>query len=176
MPVAFARAGRATTCRPHVPIPARRPPKGTRMANTFGNPLKNQLQPIERAYGRNESTSRTVVPSHVGSTCEKLIGNRDQSTYAPSLNRKPAHFLSRGLFLASTETPIVAKHVKGHQDDNCTCDDLPFPARINVDCDELAGKFLREPPLGMEPRPSAPIMSQVTLGYPPEMQCYIYCF
>ena len=53
--------------------------------------------------------------------------------------------------LASTETPIVAKHVKGHQDDDCTYDELSFPARINVDCDELAGKFLREPPPGMEP-------------------------
>ena len=59
---------------------------------------------------------------------------------------------------------IKAKHVKGHQDSDKQYEELPFPARMNVDCDKLAGDFLRNPPPGWEPRCSAPIMNQVALS------------
>ena len=42
-------------------------------------------------------------------------------------------------------------------------EDLPFPARMNIDCGEMAGSFLRDPNFRLEPRPSALVMSKITL-------------
>ena len=49
-------------------------------------------------------------------------------------------------------------HVKGHRDNAVDVDNLPENARLNIDCDHRAGAFLSDPPMGMNPRSSAPFI------------------
>jgi hypothetical protein len=44
------------------------------------------------------------------------------------------------------ESRSVVLHVKGHQDDRANYQELTLPAKLNVDADELAGKFLEDNP------------------------------
>lgn len=54
---------------------------------------------------------------------------------------------------------VTLVHVKGHQDDqeNFAYEDAPLPVRRNIDMDELAKVFLKDPPPRLRPHRRAPI-------------------
>jgi len=51
---------------------------------------------------------------------------------------------------------IILHHVKGHQDKNTQKEDLPYPAQLNMECDEQARLALENLPINIQPHPSLP--------------------
>jgi hypothetical protein len=57
--------------------------------------------------------------------------------------------------LSLLATTVHLEHVKGHQDDSLSQDELPWTAQLNVRCDELAtAKLERSIKLGSYSRPT----------------------
>jgi len=52
--------------------------------------------------------------------------------------------------------PIQLHHVKGHQDQNTPIEELPYPARLNIECNTRAHKVLKKLPINISPHPSLP--------------------
>ena len=57
---------------------------------------------------------------------------------------------------------VTLEHVKGHQDDQdeFSYDDAPLPVRRNIDMDDLAKQFLKDPPPKLMPHRCAPMYAQ----------------
>jgi len=52
--------------------------------------------------------------------------------------------------------PIRLHHVKGRQDQNTPIEELPYPARLNIECDTRARKALENLPINISPHLSLP--------------------
>jgi len=51
---------------------------------------------------------------------------------------------------------ITLSHIKGHQDNNTPTEELPYPAQLNITCDERARSALATLPINVQPHPALP--------------------
>ena len=55
--------------------------------------------------------------------------------------------------------------IKGHQDKNQPTETLPYPTRLNIECDELANSYHQQNPHFLEPPPTTQLFKNVTWNY-----------